>query len=138
MKKSTIYACNEFPAEYFGEEITREIRLIVAPETTGEENIRIVTATLPAGAISEGHIHPDADEYILFDIPGKAILDGVEHDVPANGLLHAVAGSKHECINTDPVRTLHLYCVFVPAFEPYGRYPQLIEKTKVYLAERKI
>ena len=80
-----------------------------------------------------GSVHPDADEYIMFDIAGKAILDGVEYDVPAGGLVHAISGVKHECVNTDPERTLNLFCVFVPAFEPYGAYPQLIEKTKKYL-----
>ncbi len=136
MKDPIIYDCNDFPAECFGEGIVREVRLIVAPETTGDERLRIVTATVPAGAVSEGHVHPDADEYILFDIPGKVILDGVEHDVPANGLVHAISGVKHECVNTHPEKTLNLYCVFVPAFKPYGAYPALIEKTKKYLDEK--
>ena len=136
MKDPIIYDCNDFPAECFGEGIVREVRLIVAPETTGDERLRIVTATVPAGAVSEGHVHPDADEYILFDIPGKVILDGVEHDVPANGLVHAISGVKHECVNTHPEKTRNLYCVFVPAFKPYGAYPALIEKTKKYLDEK--
>lgn len=133
MKDPMIYDCMDFPAESFGEGITRDIRLIASPETTGEERIRIVLASVPAGAVSEGHAHPDADEYIYFDIAGKAIMDGVEYDVPANGLVHAKQGVVHECVNIDPQKTLTLYCVFVPAFEPYGAYPALIEKTKQYL-----
>ena len=128
-----IYDVAKFPAEYFGTGIRREVRLPVAPETTGETRIRIVDTSVPAGAMSEGHVHPDADEYIRFDIPGKAILDGTEYSVPAGGIVHAKAGVLHECVNTDPVRTLGLYCVFIPAFEPYGAYPQLIEKTKKHL-----
>jgi len=133
MKDPIIYDCNAFPAQLFGEGIVREVRLIAAPETTGEERIRIVTTTIPSGGVSEGHIHPDADEYIYFDIGGKCILDGVEHDVPAGGMVHAITGVKHECSNPDPERTLHLLCIFVPAFKPYGAYPELIEKTKKYL-----
>lgn len=136
MKDPIIYDCKDFPAEYFGEGIVREVRLIVSPETTGDERLRIVTATVPAGAVSEGHVHPDADEYIMFDIAGKVILDGVEHEVPAGGLVHAISGVKHECVNTHPEKTLNLFCVFVPAFKPYGAYPQLIEKTKAYLDEK--
>ena len=132
-KDPIIYDSKNFPAQYFGEGIVREVRLLVSPETTGDERLRIVTATVPAGAISEGHIHPDADEYIMFDIAGKAILDGVEYDVPAGGLVHAISGVKHECVNTHPTDTLTLFCVFVPAFKPYGAYPELIEKTKAYL-----
>jgi len=134
MKDPIIYDCNKFPAECFGTGIVREVRLIVAPETTGDERLRIVTSTVPAGAVSEGHVHPDADEYIFFDIGGKAILDGIEHDVPAGGMIHAITGVNHECVNTDPVRTLNLTCIFVPAFKPYGAYPELIQKTNEYLS----
>ena len=133
MKDPIIYNCREFPAQLFGEGVRREVRLIVSPETTGDERLRIVTCKLPAGSISEGHIHPDADEYIIFDIGGKAILDGKAFDVPAGGMVHAITGVKHECINTHPSDTLHLTCVFVPAFKPYGAYPELIEKTNEYL-----
>ncbi|MDO4371222.1 MAG: hypothetical protein Q4D43_07855 [Clostridia bacterium] len=133
MKDPIIYNCPEFPAQFFGEGIVREVRLIAAPETTGESRIRIVHTTVPAGGISDGHIHPDADEYIFFDIPGRVILDGVPYDVPAHGMVHAISGVNHECVNTDPAHTLHLLCLFVPAFKPYGGYPELIEKTKKYI-----
>ncbi len=136
MKDPVIYDRDDFPAQYFGEGIVREVRLLVSPETTGDDRLRIVDVKVPAGAISEGHVHPDADEYIRFDIAGKAILDGVEYDVPAGGVVHAVTGVMHECVNTDPERTLNLYCVFVPPFKPYGAYPELIEKTRNYLEEK--
>ncbi len=122
-----------FPPEKFGTDPIREVRLIVSPETTGEDAIRIVHCTLPPHAISEGHVHPDCDEYIYFDIGGVAELDGEEFPVPPMGLVHAKQGVKHECRNTSDTETLILYCVFTPAFKPYGAYPSLIEKTKEYL-----
>ena len=130
-----IYDCKSFPAEEFGSGLVREVQLIVSPETTGDHRIRLVRTTVPAGAVSESHIHPDADEYIIFDIPGVAVLDGVEYHVPEGGMVHAIKGVNHECRNTDPERTLTLWCVFVPAFEPYGKYPELIQKTIAYLEE---
>lgn len=133
IKDPIVYDCTNFPAVSFGDDIVREVRLIAAPETTGEERIRIVMSTLPAGAATGAHAHPDADEYILFNISGKIVLDDLERDVPANGLVHVLSGVAHECINTDPEKTLNLFCVFVPAFEPYGSYPDLIAKTKKYL-----
>ena len=135
MKDPIIYDCNSFPAQLFGEGIVRQVRLIASPETTGEERIRIVTCTVPAGGISEGHIHPDADEYIYFDIGGSAKLDDVEYPVPPKGLLHAKAGIKHECINTSETKILTLYCVFVPHLKPYGSYPELIKLTNEYLSK---
>ncbi len=133
MKDPIIYDTKAFPAQLFGKEIKREVRLIVSPETTGDGRIRIVTATVPPHGVADGHIHPDADEYIHFDIAGKVRLDGEEYDVPAGGIVHAVSGVRHECVNCSDSETLHLLCFFVPAFEPYGAYPELIRKTNDYL-----
>lgn len=137
MKDITVYDCLDFPAEEFGgeNEVKRYVRLIASPQTTGEKRANIVHTTIPAGAVSEGHVHPDADEYIYFDVGGKAVLDDVEYDVPPKGMVHARAGVKHECVNTGS-GTLTLLCVFLPSFEPYGAYPRLIERTKKYLSEK--
>ncbi len=128
-----VYNTLEFPYAEFGEGLTRKVRMPISRETTGEERLNLVFTQIPAGAISEGHVHPDADEYIYFEIEGKAILGGEELHVPAHGILHAKAGVSHECINTSSSETLNLFCVFVPPFEPYGKYPALIEATKKHL-----
>ena len=58
------------------------MRLIVSPQTTGEERVSIVYTSVPPGAVSEGHIHEDFDEYIHFDIAGRVIVDGEAYEVP--------------------------------------------------------
>jgi quercetin dioxygenase-like cupin family protein len=132
-----VYEVLDFPYAEFGEEgKTRKVRLVVSPETTGEKHLSIVYATVPSGAVSEGHIHDDFDEYIFFDIGGKFILDGKSFDVPEKGLVHARAGQKHECVNISADRQLELFCVFAPPLKPYGKYPELIKSTKTYLEER--
>jgi quercetin dioxygenase-like cupin family protein len=131
-----IYQSGEFPFAEFGENPVRKIRLMVSPETTGEENCDIVMASLPPGAISEGHVHPESDEYIYFDIGGVARIDGEEYVVLPKSIVHAQKGSVHECVNTDTKKELTLVCVFVPPFEPYGKYPELIDKTKKMLEEK--
>ncbi len=123
------------PAVECGSDIKRAIRLVASPQTTGEDRIMIVHTTVPPLGISEGHTHPHSDEYIMFSIPGKAILDGKEYDVPKTGVVHAKAGVVHECRNTSETETMELYCVFVPPFEPYGIYPELIAKTKAHMEE---
>jgi len=129
-----VYNTTAFPFAEFGEEgKTRKVRLVVSPETTGEKRLSIVFTSVPAGAISEGHIHEDFDEYIHFDIGGKVSLDGKTFDVPEHGLVHAKAGVKHECVNTHTDKTLNLFCVFVPPLKPYGKYPDLIKATQAYL-----
>ncbi len=131
MKEQVLIDPSGYPYVTFGENPPREIRMPVGPEIT--DDIRIVTTTIPPMGISEGHFHSDSDEFIRFDIPGEALVDGVKYQVPAGGIIYARKGMMHECRNTDIERTLTLYCVFVPAFAPYGRYPELIENTREYL-----
>ena len=132
-----VYNTTDFPFASFGEEgKTRKVRLIVSPQTTGEQQLSIVYTSVPPGAVSEGHIHGDFDEYIHFDIAGKVILDGKSFDVPEKGLVHAKAGVKHECANISVEKTLNLFCVFVPPLKPYGKYPELIKDTNAYLEKK--
>ena len=131
----TLYDIKSFPYQAFGEgNSLREVRLVVSPQTTGEMRLSIVHTTIPPGCISQGHIHEGFDEYIYFDIGGQAIVNGTRYDVPPMGLVHAREGEIHECINSSLDKTLALLCVFVPPLEPYGPYPQLIEKTRAFLS----
>ena len=136
MQDMKVYDIMGFPAEQIGDGVKRDIRIAVSPQTTGEERATFVHCTLPPNSISNGHIHPGEDEYIYFDIGGKAILDGVVYEVPPKALVHARAGSVHECINTSKEKTLTLFCIFLPALTPYGIYPQLIEKTREHLKKQ--
>ncbi len=128
-----VYNLQDFPFVEFGESPTRTIRLLVSPQTTGEQRCSIVIGNIPPGGISEGHIHETSDEYIYFDIGGKFILDGEEYDVKEKSIAFAPRGTIHECINTTKDKELMLVCFFLPAFEPYGKYPELIEKTKDFI-----
>jgi len=124
-----------FPYEEFGTGVTRQVRLVVSPQTTGEERASIVYAIVPPGGLSEGHVHPDFDEYIFFESAGRAVLGDDAFDVPAKAVVHAKAGVKHECLNTSEGEDLRLLCVFMPPLKPYGKYDSLIEKTNEYLFE---
>jgi quercetin dioxygenase-like cupin family protein len=126
----------DFPYIEAGTGILRKIRLLTSPFTTDQKGMSLVSVNIPAGGISEGHIHKQSDEYIYFDAAGKAIVDGKEYEVPAKSIVFAPKGKKHECINTSSIQELNLICFFVPPFEAYGQYPQLIEKTKQFLANK--
>lgn len=128
-----VFNLQDFPFAEFGENPTRIIRLLVSPQTTGEQRCSIVIGNIPPGGISEGHIHKTSDEYIYFDIGGKFIVDGEEYEVKEKSVAFAPKGTMHECINTTKDKELTLVCFFLPAFEPYGKYPELIEKTKEHI-----
>jgi len=128
-----IFDIEKMPFNEFGSIIKRKVRIVISPETTGEGRVAMVHVNIPPGGISEGHIHYESDEYIYFDSDGAVILDGIRHEVKEHGLIHAVKGVTHECINTSDDKELNLFCVFVPPFQPYGSYPALIERTKDFL-----
>lgn len=128
-----IFEIWKLPFAEFGTGIKRKVRLVVSPETTGENRVVIVHVNIPPGGISDGHLHPDSDEYIYFDGQGAVILDGIRKEVKKGTMVHAIKGVMHECINTSRKRELSLLCIFVPPFKPYGSYPELIEKTRDFL-----
>ncbi len=128
-----VFNLKDFPFAEFGENPTRLIRLLVSPQTTGEQRCSIVIGSIPPGGISEGHTHQESDEYIYFDIGGKFVLGGEEYEVTEKSLAFAPKGTIHECVNMTKDKTLTLVCFFLPAFEPYGKYPELIERTKEFI-----
>lgn len=132
-----IYNLDEFPYVEFGSNPTRKVRIIMSPYTTGPDNLTIVNSVVPVGGISDGHIHDDADEIIYFNIDGKIVIDGNEYLVNKNSIAHVPKGKKHECINTSDTEELNLLCIFIPPFNPDGLYPELIEKTGIYLKKLK-
>lgn len=131
-----VHNTDEFPYVEFGDEIKRQIRLVFSPDIGNQKSISIVVGKVPPGGVSEGHVHEESDEIIHFNNTGMVIIDGVTFDVPANGFVFAPKGCNHECINISKSETLQLLCVFVPAFKAYGKYPELIEKTKQYLRKK--
>ena len=99
-------------------------------------NLLYVSKALEAADLLEKEgIHADCDEYILFSSDGEVVIDGKTIPVKGNTVVRAQRGESHECRNTSH-EAMYLYCVFSPALTPYGRYPQLIEKTKAFLKTR--
>jgi len=131
------YHLEDFPPEEFGEGIKRQVRLIMSPYTTGYDKASIVyTVVAPLGT-AEGHVHEESDEIIYFtNAGGIFVLDGEECVVKKNSVVLAPMGSLHECRNTNRTESLRLFCVFVPALKPYGKYPEIIKKTKLFLQRK--
>lgn len=58
---------------------------------------------------------------------GKAILDGIEHDITDGFVVVVPAGTKHNIINTSPDKELKLYTLYSPPNHKDGT----IHSTKV-------
>jgi mannose-6-phosphate isomerase-like protein (cupin superfamily) len=116
----------------------RTVRLVASPETTGPGSLTITYVHVPPMGISNGHIHDKSDEYILFLNDGKVILDDEEVLIKQNSVVLAKKGVWHECVNTSDTCSLILYCVYMPALEPFGVFHELIQKTNLYLSGKNI
>lgn len=132
-----VFNLEDFPYAEFGENPVRKVRLLVSPQTTGEQRCSVVVSSVPPGGLSEGHVHNGSDEYIYFDIGGEFVIDRKHYKVKEKSVVLAPKGTKHECINTSKDEELTLLCFFLPPFEIYGKYPELIEKTKEYIEKEK-
>ena len=128
-----VFNLEDFPFSEFGEDPVRKVRLLVSPKTTGEKRCSVVVSSIPPGGLSKGHVHKRSDEYIYFDIGGKIIIDGKECEVKEKSIALVPKGTFHESVNTASDKELTLVCFFLPPFDPYGKYPELIEKTKEYI-----
>ena len=76
-----VFNLQDFPFAEFGEDPVRKVRLLVSPQTTGEQRCSVVVSSVPPGGLSEGHVHRGSDEYIYFDIGGRFNIDGEEYEV---------------------------------------------------------
>lgn len=81
---------------------------------TGPKMQLVVMSLEPGEEIGE-EIHADHDQFLRFESgEGKAILDGVPHDMKDGDAVIVPAGMKHNIVNTSPDSTLKLYTIYAP------------------------
>lgn len=80
---------------------------------TAKNSQLVVMSLLPNEDIGE-EVHT-LDQFIRIEEgTGKAILDGIEHDIAAEWAVVIPAGTKHNIINTSPDRKMKLYTIYSP------------------------
>lgn len=93
---------------------------------TSKHQQLVVMDIVPGGEIGE-ETHADVDQFLRVEMgQGKAILDGVEHEVSDGWSITVPAGTKHNVINTSPEVPLKLYTVYSPPNHKDGT----VHKTK--------
>jgi mannose-6-phosphate isomerase-like protein (cupin superfamily) len=76
-------------------------------------------------------VHPDRDQFLRFEQgEGKAILDGVEHDITADWAVVVPAGTQHNFVNTG-TSDMKLYTLYSPPEHKDGT----VEHTKADVHE---
>lgn len=93
---------------------------------TSKHQQLVVMSIVPGGEIGE-ETHADVDQFLRIEMGvGRAILDGVEHDLSDGFSVTVPAGTKHNIINISQEVPLKLYTVYAPPNHKDGT----IHKTK--------
>lgn len=81
---------------------------------TGKYSQLVLMSLKPGEDIGE-EVHDNVDQFFRFEKgEGKAILDGVEHEIKAEYAVLVPAGTKHNIINTSDSEPLKLYTIYSP------------------------
>lgn len=93
---------------------------------TSKHQQLVVMSIVPGGEIGE-EVHAEVDQFLRVEMgQGKAIIDGVEHEVSDGFSITVPAGARHNVVNTSAEMPLKLYTVYSPPNHKDG----LIHKTK--------
>jgi mannose-6-phosphate isomerase-like protein (cupin superfamily) len=94
-----------------------EIRELLAYRNSGIRNQSLAEARLPAGAATQEHYHPRAEEiYYITHGTGRIRIEGETREVRAGDAIAIPPGRKHKLWNTGS-GTLRLLCACAPAYE---------------------
>jgi len=94
-----------------------EIRELLAHRNSAIRNQSLAEARLPAGASTQEHFHPKAEEiYYLTHGTGRIRIEGETREVKAGDAIAIPPGQRHKLWNTGR-ETLLLLCCCAPAYE---------------------
>ena len=94
-----------------------EIRELLAHRNSVIRNQSLAEARLPAGASTQEHFHPKAEEiYYITHGVGKIRVGGETREVKAGDAIAILPGTKHKLWNTGG-ELLRLLCCCAPAYE---------------------
>lgn len=94
-----------------------EIRELLAHRNSVIRHQSLAEARLPAGASTQEHFHPKAEEiYYITHGTGRMRIEGETREVKAGDAVAIPPRCKHKLWNTGP-ETLRLLCCCAPAYE---------------------
>ncbi|MFH1078199.1 MAG: cupin domain-containing protein [Patescibacteria group bacterium] len=81
---------------------------------TGKHSQLVLMNLKPGEEIGE-EVHSDIDQFFRFEKgTGKAVIDGVEHEVTDGSGVIVPAGARHNIVNTSQTDDLKLYTIYSP------------------------
>jgi mannose-6-phosphate isomerase-like protein (cupin superfamily) len=91
------------------------------------KNMQLVLMSITSGGAIGEEVHDTEDQFIRCEQGvGKAILDGVEHNISDGYAVVIPAGTRHNILNTSQDEPLRLYTLYAPPHHKDG----VIHETK--------
>lgn len=82
--------------------------------------MQLVVMSIPAGSDIGEEVHGQ-DQFLRIEAgEGRAVLDGVEHDLSDGYAVVVPAGTRHNIINTSTEQSLKLYSLYAPPHHEDG------------------
>jgi mannose-6-phosphate isomerase-like protein (cupin superfamily) len=95
---------------------TSIIREIMAPQNSEVVRQSLAEATLPVGAATQAHYHPQTEEiYYILSGEGIMVIEGDRRQVTVGDAIGILAGQRHQIRNTGNANLVFLCCC-VPAY----------------------
>ena len=114
----------EIPAPY-----QRRIKVLFAPDKEGVEEITFSHAILAPGGRTDYHDHDRPELIYVVKGQGICVHEGGETPICEDVAIWAVAGEKHQVINTG-YEQLKLATVFLPGYTAKENYDRCLEAAK--------
>jgi mannose-6-phosphate isomerase-like protein (cupin superfamily) len=104
----------------------RLVKILLAPDKTGVEELMFCTAVFPSGGKTDYHVHDRSETIYLVSGEGVCIHGDEETPIQQDMVLYVPAGEKHQIVNTgsDPMK---IVAIFVPGFSATSHYQNLEE-----------
>jgi mannose-6-phosphate isomerase-like protein (cupin superfamily) len=107
----------------------RLVKILLAPDKEGVEDLLFATAVFPCGGHTDYHTHDRAETIYVVSGEGLCIHDGEETPIRGDMVMYVPAGEKHQIVNTG-YAPMKVVAVFVPGFSASDHYKRLEDAAK--------
>lgn len=104
----------------------RRIKVLMAPDKEGVDELTFSHALIPPGSQTDYHVHDRGELIYIVRGRGVAVCDGEEMEVQEDVVLWIDGGERHQMKNTGS-EELKLATVFVPPYTAEANYSRCID-----------
>lgn len=112
-----------------GAPYARRIKVLLAPDKEGVEELTFSHALIPPGSQTDYHVHDRGELIYIVRGRGIAVCDGEETPIQEDMVFWVEAGEHHQMKNTG-TEELKLATVFVPPYTAKFNYDRCLDAAR--------